>query len=252
MKVIDKGAADDAPFFLYLAHHYPHEPLTTSEDNLGRSDAGLYGDVVEGLDDGIGRLVETLQETGELDNTLLIVTSDNGPWYQGSAGDHRGRKGSVYEGGFLVPFLAHWPAGLDGGRTIDAMTMGTDVFPTVLEWLGIAAPTDRKLDGSSMAGLIDGTSDAASEFYYFYSGLDLLAVSDGRFKYHAVTDYVDAPSGNADGLSVTAQGPWLFDLDADPGENYDVSARYPDVAAALKAEFERRTAEMDVNPRGWN
>ncbi|MFV0453098.1 MAG: sulfatase-like hydrolase/transferase [Propioniciclava sp.] len=251
VRVVNDGATAAAPFLLYLAHHYPHEPLTTDAANLGRSDAGRYGDVVEGLDNGIGRIVDALAETEQLTNTIIIVTSDNGPWYQGSPGEHRGRKGSVHEGGFLVPFLAFWPAGITGGRTVDTMTMGTDVLPTVLDWLELPAPTDRILDGSSMAGVIDGTTDTASEYYYFYSGTALLAVSDGRFKYHAATEYVDAASGDADRISVTSQGPWLFDLDADPGENYDVSERYPQATVDLQVEFTRRVAEMRDNPRGW-
>ncbi|WP_062526644.1 sulfatase family protein [Demequina rhizosphaerae] len=247
---IGDAADSDDPFFLYFAHNFPHEPLFSAEENEGRSAAGAYGDVVEGLDDGIGRIVDELEATGQLDTTIIMVTSDNGPWYQGDAGDHRGRKGEVYEGGMLVPFLVHWPDGLDGGRTLDAMAMGTDILPTLMDWLDIAAPVDRALDGVSMAPLLAGDSERVGEHYYFYASERLLAVSDGRYKYYAQQPYVDVASGSSD-VSVTQQGPWLFDLEADPSESYDVIDRHPEVAAALAAELERRDAEMEMNPRGW-
>lgn len=246
------AAETDEPFFLYFAHNFPHEPLFTADDNAGRSDAGLYGDVVEGLDDGIGRIVDELDATGQLDNTIIVVTSDNGPWFQGDAGDHRGRKGMVYEGGQLVPFVVHWPAGVEGGQVIDTMTMGTDLMPTLLDWIGLPAPTDRVLDGSSMAPLIAGESDVASDFYYYYAGSELMAVSDGQFKYHKRTPYLYTMSGDVITLGAHRQGPWLFDLEADPSESYDVIDLHADVAADLKAEFDRRVAEDEENLRGWN
>lgn len=251
VEFIGAAAETDEPFFLYFAHNFPHEPLFAADENLGRSDAGLYGDIVEGLDDGIGRIVDELEATGQLDDTIIIVTSDNGPWFQGDAGDHRGRKGSISEGGQLVPFLVHWPEGIEGGRTVDTMAMGTDLLPTVLEWLDIDAPTDRVLDGASMADAIDGTSDSVSDYYYYYSSSSLLAVSDGRFKYYAQQPYLYVVSGTSF-ASPFSKGPWLFDLEADPSESYDVIDRYPEVAEELAAELERRIAETDENPRGWN
>lgn len=250
VKFVGDAADSDDPFFLYFAHNFPHEPLFAAEENEGRSDAGLYGDIVEGLDDGIGRIVDELEATGQLDNTIIMITSDNGPWFQGDAGDHRGRKGVINEGGMLVPFLAHWPAGLEGGQTLDTMTMGTDILPTLMDWLDIEAPTDRVLDGSSMAPLLAGETDTVSEFYYYYAGEQLIAVSDGRFKYYTQHPYL---YGTSDLSFTVAQqkGPWLFDLDVDPSEAYDVSAKYPEVVEALKTELERRDAEMADNPRGW-
>ncbi|WP_062317468.1 sulfatase family protein [Demequina maris] len=247
---IGDAAESDDPFFLYFAHNFPHEPLFAAEENEGRSDAGLYGDIVEGLDDGIGRIVDQLEATGQLDNTIILVTSDNGPWFQGDAGDHRGRKGLINEGGMLVPFMVHWPAGIEGGQVIDTMTMGTDIMPTLLDWLDIEAPADRMLDGSSMAPLLAGESDQVNDFYYYYAGEQLIAVSDGRYKYYAKHPYLYGTSDA--GFSVAQQkGPWLFDLETDPSEAYDVSGKHPDVVAELKAELERRDAEMAENPRGW-
>lgn len=247
---IGAAADGDSPFFLYFAHNFPHEPLVASDGNAGTSDAGLYGDVVEGLDDGIGRIVAELDATGQLDNTIIIVTSDNGPWFQGDPGDHRGRKGLINEGGMRVPFLIHWPDHIEGGQTLDAMAMGTDLLPTLMEWLDIGAPTDRVLDGTSMAPLLQGESDRVSEYYYYYAGDELIAVSDGRYKYYTSHSYIYATSDAATAVGQT-QGPWLFDLEIDPSESYDVSARHPEVAAALATELERRNTEMADNPRGW-
>ncbi|WP_084105214.1 sulfatase-like hydrolase/transferase [Demequina sp. NBRC 110056] len=248
--IADASATED-PFFLYFAHNFPHDPLYVSAENEGRSDAGLYGDVVETLDDGIGRIVDELEATGQLDNTVIMVTSDNGPWYLGDPGDHRGRKGSVSEGGQRVPFLVHWPDGLEGGRELSTMTMGTDILPTLLEWLDLPAPDDRQLDGTSMAALLEGTSDVASEHYYFYAGEQLLAVSDGRYKYYAEQPFLHANSGLPVSVA-TRQGPWLFDLEADQSEAYDVIDSHPDIAADLAAELDRRNQEMADNPRGWS
>jgi len=250
VEFIGDAAETEEPFFLYFAHNFPHEPLFTAEENEGRSDAGLYGDVVETLDDGIGRIVDELEATDQLDNTIILVTSDNGPWFEGDSGDHRGRKGSISEGGMRVPFLMHWPDGLDGGRTLDTMAMGTDVLPTLLDLLDLPEPTDRALDGTSMADVLAGTGETVSDHYYFYSSRNLLAVSDGRFKYYPEQPYLYTISGTSFATPYS-QGPWLFDLESDSSESYNVLDKYPEVVADLAAELERRNAEMDENPRGW-
>ena len=114
----------EEPFFLYFAHNFPHAPLSTRPERSGTSRAGLYGDVLEEIDDSVGAIVAALERTGNLDNTLIIITSDNGPWFLGDAGDQRGRKGNTFEGGMRVPFIAHWPAGIAPDRTEHAMAMG--------------------------------------------------------------------------------------------------------------------------------
>ncbi len=132
-----------APFFLYFAHNFPHDPLFVRKERSGTSKAGLYGDVVEELDDSVGAIVATLQRTGNLENTLIIISSDNGPWFLGDAGNQRGRKGNTFEGGMRVPFIAHWPAAIPAGRTEHAMAMGIDLLPTVLDLLQLPPPPDR-------------------------------------------------------------------------------------------------------------
>lgn len=250
VKQIAASKPGGKPFFLYFAHNFPHIPLYAAPALQGRSAAGLYGDIVEGLDDGVGRMVAALKASGQYDNSIIILTSDNGPWYEGSAGAMRGRKGQVYEGGVRVPFLIHWPQGLAGGRQIDAMAMGSDIVPTLLDWLGLPVPSDRAIDGLSLRPMLEARAQKTHDLLYFYSGRRLMAVSDGRFKYHAVAPYLYVISGAGFGLP-SQQGPWLFDLSVDADESYNVAMKYPDAAARLKAALDAKNAEMQRNPRGW-
>ena len=247
---IQQSTKNGSPFFLYFAHNSPHQPLAVPKNQEGRSAAGLYGDVVEKLDDGVGDIVSALNANGQLENTIIILTSDNGPWYQGSAGQSRGRKGQTFEGGMRVPFLIHWPAGLAGKRIIPAMVMGTDIMPTLFDWIGLRLPQDRVIDGSSIRPLLEGKADTVHDFTYFYTGSFLSAISDGRFKYFPKQPYVYTISNSYWGIP-SQEGPWLFDLTVDPNESYNVSMKYPQDAARLKAALEVRNRAMKENLRGW-
>ena len=147
-------APTDIPLFLYFAHNFPHVPLFASANEQGRSKAGLYGDVVQGLDNTVGRIVTELKQRGKFDNTLIVITSDNGPWWEGR-GIGRGRKGETFEGGVHVPFVAHWPRQLKPAMS-DELVMGSDLLPTLLEELRVVAPDDRKLDGRSISQTLRG------------------------------------------------------------------------------------------------
>jgi arylsulfatase A-like enzyme len=125
-------APRDGPFFLYLPHTFPHRPLHPSSDQRGKSRGGLYGDVVEDLDHSVGRVLAALRRAEILQDTLVLVTSDNGPWFQGSPGGHRGRKTDLFDGGFKVPFLAYWPGTLPAGVVRRQMAMGIDRHPEVM------------------------------------------------------------------------------------------------------------------------
>ena len=245
---IEDHAAE--PFFLYFAHNFPHDPLSVRETRSGQSKAGLYGDVLEEIDDSVGDIVATLQSTGTLDNTLIIITSDNGPWYLGNAGDQRGRKGNTFEGGMRVPFIAHWPDAIAGGRTEPAMAMGTDLLPTVLELLQLPGPTDRVLDGRSILHVLTNGAATPHDYLYYYDGETLFAVRDQRFKYRGPagvfysTDQV--PIGGA-----VPQKEWLFDLAGDRRESYDTSNHNPKELKRLRAAFAARNEEMAANKRGW-
>ncbi len=238
-----------APFFLYLAHNFPHIPLFVRDSRLGQSDAGLYGDVIEELDDGIGALVAALKSAGVYDNTLIIITSDNGPWFEGSPGNDRGRKADTFEGGMHVPFIAHWPKGLCQGCTLDGMATGLDLMPTLLELLKLPAPADRTLDGLSILSYLRGESTTPHEHLYYLSG-KLLGVRDARFKYIPRRPFIHSQAGTSFGFGIP-QGPWLFDLQTDPNESYDVSARYPEDFKRLQLIYENKARAMQENPAGW-
>lgn len=240
-------APTDKPLFLYFAHNFPHVPLYTAAHEHGRSDAGLYGDVVQGLDDTVGRIVAALKQRGKFDNTLIVITSDNGPWWEGR-GIGRGRKGETFEGGIHVPFVAHWPRQLKPAIS-DELVMGSDLLPTLLDELSLPAPDDRKLDGLSISRTLRG-GPTPHDALYFYGGGTLMAVRQGRYKYRDRKSIVYA----VDPVFIPIwgkHGPWLFDMATDADESYDISLHKPELAAQLKAVLDARNAEMADNPRGW-
>ena len=241
----------DRPFFLYLPHTFPHIPLHVGEERLGRSAAGLFGDVVEELDWSTGAVLEALERTGVADNTLVVVSSDNGPWFQGSPGGVRGRKFDVFDGGMRVPFFVRWPARIPPGGVDEDLVVAIDLFPTVLDLLGIPSPPDRVIDGTSLVQRFgEGESKPRGPVWFHQVG-HLRAVREGRFKYH---DRHRVPFGNPPDFSFgfwTQKGPWLFDLDLDPDESYDVSERHPETFARMGEMLRARRHELEDNPRGW-
>jgi uncharacterized sulfatase len=241
----------DHSFFLYLAHTFPHIPLFPSAAHRGESEAGTYGDVVEDLDRSMGRLLDALARLGLEDDTLVVVTSDNGPWFQGSPGSVRGRKNESFEGGPRVPFIARWPGRIPAGGVIDEIVNGIDVLPTVLGLTGIAPPRDRVIDGRDVWAVLAEGAPSPHQALYFYRGGRLEAVRVGRHKAHARHGVFGGAPGDLPILGLFPKGPWLFDLDRDPNESYDVSDRQPAVAARLFALMQARDAEMSRNPRGW-
>ncbi|MFK8049923.1 MAG: sulfatase [Halioglobus sp.] len=244
-------AQDEQPFFLYFAHNFPHDPLSTRPERAGSSDAGLFGDVIEEIDDGIGQILRSLEKNGKLENTLIIISSDNGPWYLGNAGDQRGRKGNTFEGGMRVPFIAHWPAAITPGRVEPAMAMGTDLVPTILDILQLPAPADRILDGRSILKVLTSSAPSPHDFIYYYDGEALFAARNQRFKYRGAAGVFYSTDQMPIGASVP-QKEWLFDLENDPRESYDTSLRHPRQLKILRKAFEEKRREMEENPRGWD
>lgn len=240
----------DEPFFLYFAHNFPHDPLSVRAERSGRSRAGLYGDVMEEIDGSVGALVAALRRTGTLENTLIIITSDNGPWFLGDAGNQRGRKGNTFEGGMRVPFIAHWPARISPGRTEAAMAMGIDLLPTVLEILQLPPPADRVLDGRSILTVLTEGGPSPHDYLYYYDGEYLFAVRDQQFKYRGPAGVLYGTDQLPVGVSMPKKE-WLFDLQGDPRESYDTSDRNPDKLLQLRTAFEVRQKEMTENLRGW-
>jgi arylsulfatase A len=235
----------DEPFFLYLAHPMPHEPIHASADFRGRSEAGLYGDAVEELDWGIGEILHTLGELDLDENTLVVFSSDNGPWWQGSPGFTRGRKMLTFEGGFRVPFIARWPGVIPAGTLNDEMSMNFDLFSTCLQLAGIPLPRDRMIDGKDIMPVLAGASPTPHDTLYFYDTRTLVAVRHQHWKYHRRFRTENA------GYFPLKQGPFLFDLEIDPNESYSLVESEPQIAAELDEMLDAWDAQMTANLRGW-
>jgi arylsulfatase A len=235
----------EEPFFLYLAHPMPHEPVHASETFRGRSTAGLYGDAVEELDWSVGEILQTLEALDLAEKTLVVFTSDNGPWWQGNPGLTRGRKMLTFEGGFRVPFLARWPGVIPAGRISDEMSMNFDLFPTCLQLAGVPLPEDRLVDGKDILPMLAGASPSPHETLYFYDTRTLLAVRHRQWKYHR-----RFRTDNA-GYWPLKQGPFLFDLERDPNESYSLVESEPEIASELAALLDAWEGQMEANLRGW-
>ena len=230
-------AHQNAPFFLYLAHNFPHMPLFRSKPFEGKSQRGLYGDAVEEIDWNVGRILATLRELKLEENTLVLFMSDNGPWAPyleqgGSAGLLRGAKGSTWEGGMRVPAIFWWP-GTIANSVVTGIGSELDILPTLSTLAGAATPTDRVLDGYDLSPTLRGKSPSprSSLFYYANSGDGVLsAVRRGPYKAHFVV--AGAAAGGATASVSTA--PQLYNLDQDPSEKYDVAEQHPDLIAELR------------------
>jgi uncharacterized sulfatase len=235
----------DRPFFLYYAQPFPHVPLHASQPFRGRSRAGLYGDTVEEVDWSVGQILKTLHEQGLDENTLVLFTSDNGPWWQGSAGFTRGRKNLAFEGGFRVPFIARWPGVIPAGTVADGMSMNFDIFATCLAAAGVPLPQDRIIDGRDILPLLKGETPSPHDTLYYYKGKRLLGVRHGNWKYlrRHMTD-----NG---GYASLSQGPFLFHLESDPDESYSLIESRPHIARELADMMDHWDAHMQDNLRGW-
>jgi len=258
----------DKPFFLYLAHSMPHVPLAVSDKFKGKSEQGLYGDVMMEIDWSVGQIIQTLREAGLEENTLVILTSDNGPWinygnHAGSTGGLREAKGTTFDGGNRVPCIMYWKGKIEAGSICNKMTSNIDILPTLAE-LAEAPLSKNKIDGISLAPLISGNSDMNPHefFYYYYNRNDLEAITDGTYKlvfphkhrtYTLFTPGNDGEPGQVKDIEIKERE--LYDLRRDPGECYNVIEQYPDIVEKLeKAAMEAREDMGDnlTNIKGAN
>ncbi|MCH2181880.1 MAG: sulfatase [Mariniblastus sp.] len=247
----------DRPFFLYVPHSMVHVPLFVSEKFAGKSGAGILGDVIMEVDWSVGEILNALRRHQLEENTLVIFTSDNGPWL--SYGDHAGSaqplregKGTMFEGGYRVPTLVWWPGKVPAGTDCDELASTIDILPTVARLLNTELPK-HKIDGHDIRPLIFGEAGATSPhqaFYCYYKGGELQAVRDRRWKLHAPHSYrtLNGRTGGTGGKPVKYDqqkiGAELFDLKNDVGETTDVSAQHPQVVARLMAELEKGRADL--------
>jgi len=251
----------DRPFLLYLPHSMVHVPLFVSDKYQDKTVRGLFGDVVEEVDWSVGQILDALKRTGVDDNTLVIFSSDNGPWlsygeHAGSAGPLREGKGTIFEGGVRVPTLMRWPGRIPAGTRCAVPAMTIDVLPTVAHLIGAKLP-DHPIDGKNIWPLLAGEPGAASpqEAYYFYWGSQLQAVRMGRWKLHFPHGYrtlaagAEAKGGKPGPYKQAQIGLSLFDLEKDIGETTDVSAQHPDVVARIQKLADAAREELGDGKR---
>ncbi len=250
----------DKPFFFYLAHPQPHVPLFASEAFVGASGAGLYGDVIQELDWSAGQILAALERHGIAENTLVIFTSDNGPWlsygeHAGSSAPHREGKGTAWEGGTRVPCVMHWPGTLPGGTTSDAMLMTIDLLPTLAGLIG-APPPALPIDGRDVWPLLKGEPGAVNPhtaYFTWFAQNELQSVTsaDGRWKLVLPHRYrtLDGRPGGAGGIPAKyaqkqIERPELYNVRDDPAEANNVSRQHPDVVATLLAQADAARREL--------
>lgn len=241
------------PFFLYMPHTFPHIPLAASPDFAGKSGVGLYGDVIQELDWSVGQVLAALKDSGVDGNTLVMFTSDNGPWFQGSPGGLRGRKGDTFEGGIREPFIARFPGRIPANtvryrsarfvpRIVNAMASALDLLPTIAAFTQTALP-GKPLDGVDISPVLTGqTSDVDRPVFLYFSNWDLQCARLGPWKLHMSRGNVPAYTAEpkVGFFNLRLLNPELYNIDVDPEEAEDVSAQNP----AIVADIQQRVAEM--------
>jgi arylsulfatase A-like enzyme len=261
------GDHRDLPFFLYLAHTFPHSPQYASNDFEGRSPHGYYADAVEELDWSTGRILDTVRQLGIGKHTMVVFTSDNGPapgrrgeprWMGGSAGPLRGGKGNTYEGGMRVPAIFWQPGTIPAGRTADAVASVMDILPTAAELAKANLPAGRTIDGRPITKVLTGESPAGGEerLFCYYFGGQLQAVRRGKWK--LILRITELPERPASLWYQTMPelfarhyrlktSPELYDLAADVRESSNLADRHPDIVKDLTRAAERFDAQLQAD-----
>lgn len=247
----------DQPFFLYVAPNMPHVPLHVSDKFRGKSERGLYGDVIEEIDWAMGQILDALKKNGLDDNTLVMFTSDNGPWlsygnHAGSAEPLREGKGTSFDGGHREPFIARWPGKIPADSVWPGPAMAIDLFPTIARLTGAKLP-DHKIDGLDIWPLFTGESGAKNphDAYYFYydvNALQAVRAGDWKLFFPHTSRTMKGQAPGHDGLPGKYKplpvGHELYNLSDDIGETKDVAAENPEVVKQLEALAEKARADM--------
>ncbi len=247
----------DKRFFVYLAHPMPHVPLYVSDKFKGKSEQGLYGDVMMEIDWGVGEIIKVLEDTGLIDNTMVIFTSDNGPWinygnHAGSTGGLREGKGTTFEGGQRVPCIVMWKGVVPEGSVSNSLASAIDILPTLAEIADTPLPVN-KIDGVSLLPILKGDLEAKPRetMLYYYRENSLQAIRHGNWKlvfphpgrtYENFRPGVDGRPGDVTENFQHRGG--LYDLRRDPGERYDVSSFYPEIVELLTSIANEARADL--------
>ncbi len=242
----------DKPFFLYLAHNMPHVPLGVSDKFRGKSQGGLYGDVIEELDWSLGEILKTLQKLDLDDNTLLVFISDNGPWIEDMIGDHaghadplRGAKMMSWEGGPRVPCMMRWPGRIPAGKTSDELITSMDLLPTFAGLAGAPLPGNLSIDGKDLTSLMTGQCEESPHaYYYYYCFTQLQAIRDARWKLVLPRPAKQTWMKWRARLIDEVEEVQLFDLKADIGECSNVAGQHPEVVNRLMRQIDKVRTEL--------
>ncbi|MGH9581379.1 MAG: sulfatase-like hydrolase/transferase [Bryobacteraceae bacterium] len=246
VKFIDSSKA--APFFLYLAYSYPHDPPRSSPRFRGHSKLGHQGDAIEEIDWSAGQVLEAVRRNGLDRDTILIFTSDHGPWFQGSTESLRGRKATTFEGGERILFIARWSGTIPAGRTIDEWGSNLDVVPTVASICGVQLP-QRHYDGVDISKLLTGESTSVHRGTMLYfavsrqqqqlecarKGSWKLRIAQGTGEIY-INDWLGGSCGRKERFLLPR--PELYNLEADPRESYDAAIDHPDVVKEIERDIE--------------
>ena len=245
----------DRPFFVYLAHTMPHIPLYVSEKFAGRSEKGIYGDVIEEIDWSVGQINKILKELELEENTLVIFSCDNGPWlifgdHGGSADPLREGKFTTFEGGQRVPCLMKWPELIPEGKECNEIASTLDFLPTIADITGAKLP-DKKIDGHNIIDLMKAKKNAKSptKQFFYYRTWDLEAVRSGKWKLHVPHQYnkvIKSDEGNAHGRKNIKSriGLSLFDLSVDISEQNNIAKDHPEVVKRLLKKMDRMKEDL--------
>jgi len=230
-----------SPFFLYFAHTYPHIPLAASPRFRGKSKQGLFGDVIQEIDWSVGEVLAALRKHGLDQSTLVLFSSDNGPWFQGSPGRLRGRKGSTYDGGVREPFIARLPGRIPKGRVCHGLGSMMDLLPTVARLCDVPLPKNPP-DGIDIWPLLAGQKpELEREALLYFDNINVQCARWKQWKLHIARyntfAYSPAPVGGRPNLPL--RHPELYDLLNDPDESYDVAPEHPDVVQEIQARIDR-------------
>ena len=253
IEFIDKNK--DQPFFLYLAHSMVHTPLFASETFQNTSPRGLFGDVMNEVDWSLGKIINKLEKLGLDKNTIVIFSSDNGPWlmmreHGGSSGLLTDGKGTTWEGGMRVPGIFYMPGTIQPG-TITDIGATLDILPTIAAFTGSKAPSDRIMDGYDLTPVLKKKEASPRDHFIYYRGREIYAVRKGDYKAHYITE----TSYQKDNQKKILETPLLFNLNHDPSEKYNQANEQPDILKALKDLVENHKknvvaipSEMDKYP----
>jgi arylsulfatase A-like enzyme len=245
----------DKPFFLYVPHSMPHVPLFVSDKFKGKTERGLFGDVIAEIDWSVGQILDALKKSGVDEQTLVLFSSDNGPWlsygnHAGSAGPLREGKGTTWDGGHLEPTLARWPGKIPAGRVCRELCGTIDVLPTFAKLAGGSAPQDRIIDGLDIWPLLAGMESAKTphDRFYYYWNLGLEAVRSGPWKLHLPHSYQHLVTPGKDGqpgkLEPVKTDLALYNLVEEVGEKTDLAAANPEVVQRLLGIAEEARADL--------